>query len=46
MNKQQAENLLKAAIGNSEARFRAGQWEAIEALVNGRRKLLVVQRTG
>jgi ATP-dependent DNA helicase RecQ len=46
MNKQQAENLLKAAIGNPEARFRAGQWEAIEALVNGRRKLLVVQRTG
>ena len=28
------------------ARFREGQWEAIDALVNRRERLLVVQRTG
>lgn len=28
------------------AEFRPGQWEAIDALVNRRERLLVVQRTG
>lgn len=30
----------------AQAQFRLGQWQAIEALVQGRRRLLVVQRTG
>src|SRR6185295_6611493 len=38
--------LLRRALQDPEADFRDGQWEAIEALVNHRRKLLVVQRTG
>ena len=46
MNRQQAERLLQIAIGNSHARFRAGQWEAIDAVSNRRAKLLLVQRTG
>lgn len=33
-------------LGNTTATFREGQWEAIDAVVNQRRKLLVVQRTG
>lgn len=46
MNRQEAEKLLKTAIGQPEASFREGQWEAIDALVNHNQKLLVVQRTG
>lgn len=46
MEKQEAEALLKQAVGNSNAHFRDGQWEAIDALVNRHRKLIVVQRTG
>lgn len=46
MNKQDAEKLLQDAIGNPSATFRDGQWEAIDALVNQRKKMLVVQRTG
>ena len=46
MNKNNAEALLRKAIGNPDADFRDGQWEAIDALVNKRKKLLVVQRTG
>ncbi|MBT4196270.1 MAG: RecQ family ATP-dependent DNA helicase [Gammaproteobacteria bacterium] len=46
MNQQGAENLLRQALNNPIATFREGQWEAINALVNERRKLLVVQRTG
>ncbi|EJL8259202.1 TPA: RecQ family ATP-dependent DNA helicase [Vibrio cholerae] len=46
MNKQEAEQLLKTAIGSQDAEFREGQWEAIDALVNRNQKLLVVQRTG
>ncbi|SUC24936.1 ATP-dependent DNA helicase RecQ [Proteus vulgaris] len=33
-------------MANPDADFRDGQWEAIDALVNHRQKLLVVQRTG
>jgi ATP-dependent DNA helicase RecQ len=33
-------------LSNPDAEFRDGQWEAIDALVNQRRKLLVVERTG
>lgn len=46
MNRINAEKLLKTALANSSAQFREGQWEAIDALVNKRQKLLVVQRTG
>jgi len=46
MNKTQAQQLLKTALANPKAEFRDGQWEAIDALVNHRQKLLVVQRTG
>lgn len=46
MDKHQAEALLKVSVNNSDARFHEGQWEAIDALVNHRRKLMVVQRTG
>jgi ATP-dependent DNA helicase RecQ len=46
MDRPQAEALLQTAVANPGARFREGQWEAIDALVNQRKKLLVVQRTG
>jgi ATP-dependent DNA helicase RecQ len=39
-------DLLRRALQDPDADFRDGQWEAIDALVNQRRKLLVVQRTG
>ena len=45
-SKASAESLLKKAVGDSKARFRDGQWEAIDALVNKRRKTMLVQRTG
>lgn len=38
--------LLRQAIGQPQAEFRDGQWEAIEALVERRARLLLVQRTG
>ncbi|XOV89799.1 MAG: RecQ family ATP-dependent DNA helicase [Pseudomonadota bacterium] len=46
MNRAKAQKLLQTALADSNAEFRDGQWEAIDALVNQRRKLLVVQRTG
>ena len=46
MKQYQAEVLLKTALADEQAQFRRGQWEAIDALVNHRQKLLVVQRTG
>jgi len=41
-----AQRMLRDSVGNSEATFRRGQWEAIEALVSHRQKILVVERTG
>jgi ATP-dependent DNA helicase RecQ len=38
--------LLQQALANPAASFRDGQWEAIEALVQRRARLLLVQRTG
>ena len=46
MNRSDAELILQELVGNPRARFRSGQWEAIDALVNRRSKVLVVQRTG
>lgn len=43
---QKAEWFLQRGLNDPNARFRAGQWEAIDALVNHRRRVLVVQRTG
>lgn len=38
--------LLRRQLDDDGALFRDGQWEAIDSLVNGRARLLVVQRTG
>ncbi len=46
MNKDDVLKLLRKSLNDSSAEFRDGQWEAIDSLVNGRKKLLVVQRTG
>lgn len=46
VDRRQGLELLRRALGDPEAVFRVGQWEAIDAVVNGRRKLLVVERTG
>ena len=45
-NRLQALELLRQAIGEPSSEFREGQWEAIESIINHRKKLLVVQRTG
>ncbi|GAB4183317.1 MAG: RecQ family ATP-dependent DNA helicase [Calditrichia bacterium] len=46
MNRSIAETWLKKALNNNQATFRDGQWEAIDAIVNRKKKLVVVQRTG
>jgi ATP-dependent DNA helicase RecQ len=43
---QTCRDLLRRALQDPHAELRVGQWEAIDALVNHRQKLLVVQRTG
>jgi ATP-dependent DNA helicase RecQ len=43
--RKRALGLLRTATSNNTAEFRPGQWEAIEALLN-RERLLVVERTG
>src|SRR5437879_12699097 len=45
-NRDEARDILRRALGDPAAAFRDGQWEAIDALVNQRHKVLVVQRTG
>ena len=45
VTKAQAKELLERSIG-PDAEFRPDQWEAIDALVNERERLLLVQRTG
>jgi ATP-dependent DNA helicase RecQ len=44
--RDRALQLLRRAVGNPRAQFRPGQWEAIQSLVEGRERLLVVERTG
>ncbi|MGG5174585.1 RecQ family ATP-dependent DNA helicase [Pseudarthrobacter sp. J1763] len=44
--REQAQAVLRELVGNPEAQFHDGQFEAIEALVDGGRRALVVQRTG
>ena len=38
--------LLCQATGHDDARFMAGQWDAIDAIANRRQRVLLVQRTG
>lgn len=42
----QALEVLRRLVGREDAQFHEGQYEAIEALVAGGRRALVVQRTG
>ena len=46
VGREQAEGFLKALVGRDDATLRDDQWTAIEALAVGRRRALVVQRTG
>jgi ATP-dependent DNA helicase RecQ len=41
-----AEKILRALVGRDDVALRDDQWAAIEALVAGHRRALVVQRTG
>lgn len=43
---QKSLNLLRTALQDPTADFRAGQWDVIEQLVNENAHLLIVQRTG
>lgn len=42
----QALQLLRQSLDNPKAEFHEHQWESIDALVNHRQRLLVVQKTG
>jgi ATP-dependent DNA helicase RecQ len=44
-NEDDARQLLRTATGNPECEFRDGQWQAIDALVNQRKRALVIQST-
>ncbi len=44
--RDEALSQLRIALDNPTAEFRDAQWEAIEALVSQRERLLLVQRTG
>lgn len=46
MTKALAESYLRQSLNEPDATFRDGQWEAIKSLVEDRKKLLVIQRTG
>ena len=45
-NAQHALELLRIGAGRDEVNFREGQEEAISHIVEGRSRLLVVQKTG
>ncbi len=45
-NRSEALALLRRLLADNEADFRGGQWEAIDALVTRRERVLLVQRTG
>lgn len=46
MDRASALSLLWSGVGNESADFHNDQWEVIDALVNRREKVLLVQRTG
>ncbi len=43
---QDAVRILQQGLSDRGAQFRSGQWEAIDALINHQRRVLVVERTG
>jgi len=43
--REQALNYLRISLGRTDAEFRDGQWESIQAVL-ARKRLLVVERTG
>ena len=45
-DRSEALALLRRLLNEEDAEFRDGQWEAIDALVNRREQLFLVQRTG
>lgn len=46
LTKEKALNYLRESLNNANANFKEDQWEAIDAVVNKRQKVLVVQKTG
>ena len=46
MLRTEADVILRRLVGRPDATWREDQWAAVEALVAGRRRALVVQRTG
>jgi len=46
MDQESALALLRKSLNNEHAAFRENQWEAIDTVVNQRKKLLVIERTG
>lgn len=46
MNKSSVLELLRKSLQNPAVNFRENQWEAIDLVVNQKKKLLVVERTG
>ena len=46
ISRTRALEFLKNSVNDTRAEFRSGQWEAIDAVVNRRERLLVVERTG
>ncbi|ERG69353.1 hypothetical protein HMPREF9336_04050 [Segniliparus rugosus ATCC BAA-974] len=44
--RDEAQAALRALVGRDDATLREDQWTAIKALVEDRRRALVVQRTG
>jgi len=46
MDEESALALLRISLNNEHAAFRENQWEAIDTVVNQRKKLLVIERTG
>lgn len=44
--RSEADAILRLLVGHPDAAWREDQWAAVEALVAGRRRALVVQRTG
>jgi len=46
MNQQRALELLRQGVGDQNADFHTDQWEAIDTIVNDRKRLICVQRTG
>ena len=46
VTRREARTLLRQAIGDDDADFMAGQWEAVYAITSERRRVLLVQRTG